>query len=158
MRIISAIARAAGSSAGMIGGQVLDMLAEGKPIDGVGLDALHSAKTGALLTASVVVGAISGGASEKDVATLTRFGASTGLAFQIADDVLDVSATSAELGKTPGKDADAAKATYPALYGVDASRERANGLVGEAFDALDTLGRPADRLRQIARFVVERRN
>jgi geranylgeranyl diphosphate synthase, type II len=158
MRVVAEVARAAGSAGGMIGGQVLDMLAEGKEVDGDALDALHAAKTGALLTASVVVGALSGGADDEAVATLRRFGASTGLAFQIADDVLDVTATSADLGKTPGKDASAGKATYPSLYGVEESRRRAEHLVADALDALDALGRHADRLRQIARFIVERRN
>jgi geranylgeranyl diphosphate synthase type II len=158
MRVVAEIARAAGSAGGMIGGQVFDMLSEGKEVDGDALDALHAAKTGAFLTASVVVGALSGGADDEAVATLRRFGASTGLAFQIADDVLDVTATSADLGKTPGKDASAGKATYPSLYGVEESRRRAEHLVADALDALDALGRPADRLRQIARFIVERRN
>jgi geranylgeranyl diphosphate synthase, type II len=158
MRVVAEIARAGGSAGGMIGGQVLDMLSEGKPLDGASLDALHAAKTGALLTASVVAGALSGGADDEALATLRRFGASTGLAFQIADDVLDVTATSADLGKTPGKDASAGKATYPSLYGVEESRRRAERLVADALDALGSLGRPADRLREIARFVVERRN
>jgi geranylgeranyl diphosphate synthase type II len=158
MRVVAEVARAAGSEGGMIGGQVFDMLSEGKAIGGDALDALHAAKTGALLTASVVTGALSGGADEEDVATLRRFGASTGLAFQIVDDVLDVTATSADLGKTPGKDEGAGKATYPSLYGVEESRRRAELLVADALGALDALGRPADRLREIARFVVERRN
>jgi geranylgeranyl diphosphate synthase type II len=158
MRVVAEIARAAGSAGGMIGGQVVDILSEGKPVGGEALDALHAAKTGALLTASVVAGALSGGAGDEAVATLRRFGASTGLAFQIADDVLDVTATSADLGKTPGKDASAGKATYPSLYGVEESLRRAERLVADALDALDALGRPAGRLREIARFVVERRN
>jgi geranylgeranyl diphosphate synthase type II len=158
LRVAAEIARAAGSAGGMIGGQVLDMLAEKRPTDAAALDALHAAKTGALLTASVVAGALSGGADDAAVATLRQYGASTGLAFQIADDILDVTATEAELGKTPGKDSAAGKATYPALYGLDESRRRAERLTAEALAALDALGRPAERLREITRFVVERRS
>jgi geranylgeranyl diphosphate synthase, type II len=158
MRITAEIARASGSAGGMIGGQVLDMLSEGRPTDAAALDALHAAKTGALWTASVVSGALAGGAGDAEVATLRRFGASTGLAFQIADDILDVTATREVLGKTPGKDSSALKATYPSLYGVEESRRRARDLVAGALAALDELGRPAERLRQIAGFVVERRS
>lgn len=158
MRVVAEIARAAGSAGGMIGGQVIDMLSEGAAAGAEALDRLHRAKTGAMLTASVVAGAITGGADERAVATLRRFGASTGLAFQIADDVLDVTATREELGKTPGKDSSARKATYPALYGLEESQRRAAALVEDALAALDDLGRPADPLREIARFVVERRS
>lgn len=158
LRVTAEIARAAGSAGGMIGGQVLDMQAEGRPTTAPDLDRLHAAKTGALLAASVVAGAMTGGASDADVATLRRYGASTGLAFQIADDVLDVTATSAELGKTPGKDSEAGKATYPSLYGVDESRRRAGALIADALDALGGFGPAADPLRLVARFVVERRN
>ena len=157
VRVIAEIARAAGSAGGMIGGQVFDMLGEGQPTDAAALDRLHAAKTGALLAASVVAGAVSGGADEAALATLRRFGASTGLAFQIADDVLDITATEQELGKTPGKDPRSGKATYPALYGLEESRRRAERLVADALDALDALGRPAERLRDLARFIVERR-
>jgi geranylgeranyl diphosphate synthase, type II len=157
MRIIGEISRAAGSADGMVGGQVLDLAAEGQQIAAEALDRMHEAKTGALLTASVVTGAIAGGAGEPELERLGRFGRALGLAFQIADDVLDVTATEAELGKTPGKDRAAHKATYPALYGIDGSLARARGLADEAVAALEGFGPAAGPLREIACFVVERR-
>jgi geranylgeranyl pyrophosphate synthase len=140
----------------MVAGQVLDMAAEGHLLTAPELDRLHAAKTGALLTASVVTGAIAGGANGDDVESLRGFGRALGLAFQIADDVLDVTATSEQLGKTPGKDAAARKATYPVLYGVEGSRARAKEVLAEALAAVDRFGDAAEWLRKIACFVVER--
>jgi geranylgeranyl diphosphate synthase type II len=157
MRIIGEISRAAGSADGMVGGQVLDLAAEGQQIAAEALDGIHAAKTGALLTASVVTGAIAGGARDEELERLGRYGRALGLAFQIADDVLDVTATEAELGKTPGKDRAAQKATYPALYGIEGSLARARDFAAEAVAALDGLGAAAEPLREIACFVVERR-
>ncbi len=157
IRVISEIARAAGTPGGMVAGQVLDLAAEGRDVAADELDRLHAAKTGALLTASVVTGAITGGADGASVAALGRYGAALGLAFQIADDVLDVTATAGELGKTPGKDTAARKATYPALYGIDGSQARARELVDEALGAIERFGLRAEPLRSIACFVVERR-
>lgn len=157
MRVVAEIARAAGTPGGMVAGQVLDIESEGKSISGEALDRLHAAKTGALLTASVVAGAVTGGADDDSVERLRRYGGALGLAFQIADDVLDVVATPDELGKTPGKDEKALKATYPSLYGVEGSRERARRLVDEALACLEPFGDAAEPLRQMACFVVERR-
>lgn len=157
MRVIAEIARAAGTPGGMVAGQVLDIAAEGRDVTAEELDRLHASKTGALLTASVVTGAITGGADGASVAALGRYGAALGLAFQIADDVLDVTATAGELGKTPGKDTAAHKATYPALYGIDGSQARARELVDAALAAIERFGLRAEPLRSIACFVVERR-
>jgi geranylgeranyl diphosphate synthase type II len=155
--IIEEVARAAGSVSGMVGGQVVDIQSSAGGLDASALDRLHAAKTGALLTASVVTGGIAGGASADELATLRRFGASIGLAFQIADDILDVTSTAEELGKTPGKDAKGDKLTYPALFGIDESRRRAAALVDEAIRELANLDRPVERLVELARYVVARR-
>ena len=157
LRIIERLAMAAGGSRGMVGGQVIDLESEGKALDVEHLDALHAAKTGALLTAAVVTGAIAGGASDDDIATLERYGRNVGLAFQIADDVLDVTSTPEQLGKTPGKDAAAAKATYPGLFGIEASKTRARHLVDDAIAVVEPFGAGAERLREIACFVIDRR-
>jgi geranylgeranyl diphosphate synthase, type II len=156
LRIVAEIAAAAGTPGGMVAGQMLDMAGEGRGLAAEELDRLHAAKTGALLTASVVAGALSGGADGEDVESLRRFGRALGLAFQIADDVLDVTASREQLGKTPGKDAAARKATYPALYGVEGSRARARAVLAEALDAVERFGDAAEWLRKIACFAVER--
>jgi len=156
VRVIAEIARAAGTVEGMIGGQVLDLVTEGQPFDEPTLVAIHRMKTGALITASVRVGGILGGAVPEQMRALTRYGECVGLAFQIMDDVLDVTGTPEEIGKTPGKDAAARKATYPRLYGLEASRQKAEALIGEALDALRSLPR-SERLADLARLVLERR-
>jgi geranylgeranyl pyrophosphate synthase len=156
VRVIAEIAQAAGTIEGMIGGQVFDLLAEGKPFDETTLVAIHRAKTGALITASVRVGGILGGAEPELMRALTRYGECLGLAFQIIDDVLDVTGTPDEIGKTPGKDAAARKATYPRLYGVEASRRRAEALIREACEVIRQLPR-SDRLVALAELVLERR-
>lgn len=156
LRIVELLARAAGAGDGMVGGQVLDLEAEGCAVDGARLDALHAAKTGALLTASVVAGAIAGGAGERELGNLERYGRGLGLAFQIADDVLDVTSTTEQLGKTAGKDAAVSKATYPGLFGIEASIARARQVVEAATAELEPFGPRADRLREIACFAIER--
>ncbi len=156
VQVIAEIARAAGTIEGMIGGQVLDLLTEGRPFDETTLVAIHRAKTGALITASVRVGGILGGAEPELMRALTRYGERLGLAFQIIDDVLDVTGTPDEIGKTPGKDAAAQKATYPRLYGVEASRHRAEALIRDAREAIRVLPR-SDRLVALAELVLERR-
>ncbi len=155
LRALHELARAAGTR-GMIGGQVVDLEASGGAVDGRKLDYIHSAKTGALIRAAVRSGAIYAGASESDLDRISTYGEKIGLAFQIADDLLDVTGSAASLGKTPGKDHEQKKLTYPAVYGVEASRQRAEKLVGEAQAALEVYGERARRLNEIARFLFTR--
>jgi len=157
VRIIEEIARATGTVEGMIGGQMMDLEAERTRPDAVTLEQIHRSKTGALITASVVSGGIYAGASVAEVAQLRSFGRGVGLAFQIADDVLDVTQSSEQLGKTAGKDTATEKATYPALFGVEKSVEMAGSLVKEACAALDSFGPRAEVLQALARFLVERK-
>jgi geranylgeranyl diphosphate synthase, type II len=145
-----------GGIQGMVGGQWLDLEAEGRTLALDDLIAVHRGKTGALIRASCTLGAIAGEAGPDEVAALTDYGEDIGLAFQIADDVLDVTASREQLGKTPGKDAAARKATYPALYGVEGSRARARAVLAEALDAVERFGDAAEWLRKIACFAVER--
>ena len=142
--------------AGMVGGQMADLEAERAPVDAVGLEWIHRRKTGALLAASAELGAIHAGAAPADRAALADYGRALGLAFQIADDILDCTATAEDLGKTPGKDRQAGKATYPALYGLDASRARAELLVDTALNVLQPNGLLSDPLAALARFAVNR--
>jgi geranylgeranyl diphosphate synthase type II len=157
LRAIYELSRAAGST-GMIGGQVVDIESEGKEISFPMLEYIHTHKTGKLMLASVRCGAILGGASVKELESLTDYGRSIGLAFQIADDILDVEGDSAELGKSTGTDALLGKATYPSLLGLDESRTRAGELVERAVDALSDFTEAADPLREIARLIVTRKN
>jgi geranylgeranyl diphosphate synthase, type II len=155
--IIAEIARSTGTIGGMIGGQVMDLEAEHVHPDAQTLEYIHRSKTGALLTASVVTGGMYAGASEAQIAGLRSFGENIGLAFQIVDDVLDVTQTSEQLGKTAGKDTAHDKATYPALFGVEASLKKADELVAQADIALEQFGDRAETLREIAKFLVERK-
>jgi len=157
LAIIAEIARATGTIDGMIGGQVMDLEAEHVHPDAQTLEYIHRSKTGALLTASVVTGGMYAGASEAQGAGLRSFGENIGLAFQIVDDVLDVTQTSEQLGKTAGKDTAHDKATYPALFGVEASLKKADELVAQADAALEQFGERAATLREIAKFLVERK-
>lgn len=157
VRIIEEIARGTGTVDGMIGGQVVDLEAEHTRPDLAMLEYIHRAKTAALITASVVSGGLYAGAPEDALANLRSFGQKIGLAFQIVDDVLDVTQTSEQLGKTAGKDMAAEKATYPSLFGVDESLKRADALVNEACASLDCFGERADTLKSLARFLVERK-
>ena len=158
VEIIGLIANAVGTVEGMIGGQVLDLESEHlKPTPEL-VETIHRAKTGALIRVSVVSGGVYAGASADDVARLDHFGRKAGLAFQIADDVLDMTADSATLGKTAGKDQATEKATWPAVYGVEQSRRDAARLIEEAFAALAPYGSRADGLKALARYLVERRN
>jgi geranylgeranyl diphosphate synthase type II len=142
--------------AGMVGGQMADLEAERSPVNADGLEWIHRRKTGALLAASAELGAIHAGATETDRLALADYGRALGLAFQIADDILDCTATAEDLGKTPGKDREAGKATYPALYGLDASRERAERLTDEALNVLRENGLLSEPLAALARFAVNR--
>lgn len=139
-----------GGSRKLIGGQVLDLEGEGKPLSMEELVGVHEAKTAALLTTSVRLGAMSAGAGEGELAALTKFGHALGLAFQVIDDILDVTQTTENLGKTAGKDAAVEKATYPAVIGLELSRKEAVRLTAEAMDALEPFGEKAARLREIA--------
>jgi geranylgeranyl diphosphate synthase, type II len=157
VRIIEEIAHATGTVEGMIGGQVVDLEAEHTKPDLAMLEYIHRSKTAALIGASVVSGGLYGRADDHAVGKLRSFGQSIGLAFQIVDDVLDVTQTSEQLGKTAGKDTAAEKATYPALFGVDESLKRAGVLVDSAFSSLEGFGTPAETLKDLARFLVERK-
>jgi geranylgeranyl diphosphate synthase type II len=157
VRIVEEIARGTGTVDGMIGGQVVDLEAERTKPDIKMLEYIHRAKTAALITASVVSGGIYAGGSHDDVEKLRTFGQSIGLAFQIVDDVLDVTQTSEQLGKTAGKDTAAEKATYPSLFGIDESLKKADALVESAFASLEGFGSRAETLKSLARFLVERK-
>jgi geranylgeranyl diphosphate synthase type II len=155
VRSIAVLAHAAGVQ-GMIGGQVMDLEAEGRHTSLRTLTRLHRGKTGALIRASVEIGGIAAGAGERDLGRLRRYGEGAGLAFQIVDDILDQVGTAERLGKTTGKDLRARKATFPALLGVEGSRRRAERAVVGAVAALAPLGSRAAPLAAIARFIVER--
>lgn len=157
VRIIEEIARGAGTIDGMIGGQVVDLEAEHTKPTPEMLEYIHRSKTAALITASLVSGGLYAGAKESQVAHLRAFGLSIGLAFQIVDDILDVTQTSEQLGKTAGKDTASEKATYPSLFGIDASTRKADELVDSAFAELDSFGERAEPLRELARYLVERK-
>ncbi len=158
LQVIREVATAAGTVKALIGGQVLDIQSEGKPFDAELLDSIHQAKTGALIRCCVRIGAIIGGANDEHIILLTEYAEKSGLAFQVADDVLDATATSEELGKTAGKDAAVQKATYVALYGIEAARERAHLLLSEAISAARKTGLATERLEQIAQFIIERQS
>jgi geranylgeranyl diphosphate synthase, type II len=158
VRVIAEIGAAAGTVGGMVGGQVADLEAGGKPVDPQTIEYIHRSKTAALIRGSIVAGAITGGAASDEVERLRRFGDSIGWAFQVVDDLLDVEESSATLGKTAGKDQAQAKATYPALYGIERSRAIAADLEREALAELAFFGERASRLRQLAQFLVARRS
>ena len=143
---------------GMIGGQVLDMAAENQPLSLEQLQDVHRKKTGALITASCRIGAIAAGAPEDYVEALTRFGQHLGLAFQIMDDLLDVTSTDHQLGKGAKKDARKGKNTYPALLGLDGSREAAHAQIQTAIDSISILGSQGAELVRLAEFVVSRQS
>ncbi len=153
--IFREIATAAGSRK-LIAGQVADLEAEGRRINRAQLRYIHENKTAALLTASVRLGAMAANASAKQLAAITAFGRALGLAFQVIDDILDVTQTSEKLGKSAGKDVVAKKATYPAVIGLEKSRAEANRLTSRADAALANFGRSADWLREIAKHLLAR--
>ena len=157
VRIIEEIARGTGTVDGMIGGQVVDLEAEHTTPTAEMLEYIHRSKTAALITASLVSGGIYAGGKDSEVGRLRAFGLAIGLAFQIVDDVLDVTQTSEQLGKTAGKDTASEKVTYPSLFGVDASIRKADALVSDAFAELESFGERAETLKELARFLVERK-
>jgi geranylgeranyl diphosphate synthase, type II len=154
--VVVDIADAAGHG-GMVAGQVADLEAEGRQVGAETVDYIHAHKTGALIRTSLRVGAMLCGGGAEQVRALSVAGASLGLAFQIVDDILDVVASSEELGKTAGKDQIQQKATYPAIHGIDASRARAAFLIRDAEEALRVLGPPAEPIRALGRFILERK-
>ena len=156
-QLIAELACAAGTLGGMIAGQVRDIEGEGQQPSAEALEAIHRAKTGALLRASVRMGAIYAGAAAEQLAAITAFGDHIGLAFQIVDDILDVEESSETLGKTAGKDAAQHKITFPAVYGVERSRSMAHEQLERALAAIEVLGRPAGELRRIAELIVHRK-
>ena len=158
VQIIEEIARGTGTVNGMIGGQVVDLEAEHSKADTQTLEYIHRSKTAALITACVVSGGIYAGGSEDQINHLRCYGQSIGLAFQIVDDILDVTQTSAQLGKTAGKDLVSEKTTYPALFGLEESKSKATSLLENACSALKDLGGRGDSLKGLARFLVEREN
>jgi len=157
IRLVEELARASGTVGGMIGGQVHDIEGERQHPTARLLDSIHRAKTGALLRASVRMGAIYAGATAEELAALSEYGEHAGLAFQIVDDVLDVEESSEALGKTAGKDQAQQKITFPAVYGLERSRQMAEEERLAAHTALRRFDDRADRLRQIADYIVRRK-
>jgi len=159
LQVIVEVGKSVGSE-GLVGGQVVDIKSEGD--DNVGLDTLkyiHEHKTAALLESAVVSGAVLGGASEEDVARLRKYSRDIGLAFQVVDDILDITATTEELGKTAGKDLAVAKTTYPSLVGLEKSREIANDLISEAKEQLSSYdSKKAAPLYALAEYIKNRKN
>ncbi|MGB8954395.1 MAG: polyprenyl synthetase family protein [Tumebacillaceae bacterium] len=155
LRIVGELATASGS-VGMVAGQAADMLNEGKQADAETLAFIHAHKTGALLTASVRIGALYAGATEEQLQALTTYAQRIGLAFQIVDDILDVVGEAEKLGKAVGADAAHAKSTYPLLYGLDESRAMVRRLTDEAHQALQSVNLQSERLHQIADWLVQR--
>jgi geranylgeranyl diphosphate synthase, type II len=155
--LVREIAAAAGTRDGMVGGQVADLEAERKQVTSELLEYIHRSKTAALIRASIVSGAIAGGASDQDQERLRTFGGLIGWAFQVTDDILDVEESSASLGKTAGKDQAQQKATYPALFGLEKSHQFARELATQALAALETFGTRAANLRELGEFLVLRR-
>jgi geranylgeranyl diphosphate synthase type II len=158
LEVITEVTRGAGTF-GMIGGQMADMESEGREeVTLPEVESIHVRKTGALIVAALRSGALLGKATEDELTAITKYGEAAGFAFQIADDVLDVSGSTKELGKSVGADTKKGKATYPALIGLSESKRRATELSEMAVDALSDFGPQADPLREIARYIVERKN
>jgi geranylgeranyl diphosphate synthase type II len=157
VRLIGEIARAAGTPDGMVAGQSYDLEAESRAVSGVELERIHRHKTGALMIVAARCGAIIAGASDAELDAVSRYAAAVGLLFQMTDDLLDVTASAQDLGKTPGKDARSSKATYPSLYGLEETRQMALDVHKEACAALEQLERPAQLLSAIAGFILRRR-
>src|SRR2546423_1439753 len=156
IRLITELSAATGTPAGMVAGQALDLAGESAAIDGERLRRIHHEKTAALICAAARCGAIVAGANTNELAAITDYAINLGLLFQITDDLLDVTATAEGLGKTPGKDARARKATYPAVYGVEMTKKTISAVHRTTCEALDRLQRPTEMLRSIADFVAHR--
>jgi geranylgeranyl diphosphate synthase, type II len=158
VRLVDELASASGTVDGMIGGQVTDIEGERQTPTAELLDSIHRAKTGALLRASVRMGGVCAGGDAAQIEALSRYGEHVGLAFQIVDDILDIEESSEVLGKTAGKDAAQGKITFPAVYGIDASRRMAHEQCAQAHDALKRFGTRARRLHEIADLIVHRKS
>ena len=156
LALISELSRASGTPEGMVAGQALDMEAEARQVNAKELEEIHRHKTGALIVAAARCGAIIGKADDRELDAIDSYASHLGLLFQITDDLLDVTASAEDLGKTPGKDAQSLKATYPALYGVDETRAAAAKAHHAACEALDRIDRPTGELRGIADFILNR--
>ncbi len=154
--LIKELSKAAGTPEGMVGGQALDVEAEARVVSGKELEEIHRRKTGALIIAAARSGAIIGGAKDLELGAITSYAAQLGLLFQITDDLLDVTATVEDLGKTPGKDARSLKATYPGLYGIEETKEAAVRAHESACEALTRIDRPTETLHRIADFILNR--
>jgi geranylgeranyl diphosphate synthase, type II len=158
LKVINEIGVCAGSR-GMVGGQVVDMESEGnRDIEFATVQYIHTHKTGALIKASVRSGALLGGADPQSLAAMTRYGEAIGLAFQIADDILDIEGTTEEIGKDAGSDEARGKATYPAVIGLAESKRLAAELVDRAFAALEPFGEKGEPLREIASYIINRKS
>lgn len=155
--IVHEVAHAAGMH-GMVGGQVLDIESEGKEVDLPIVEYIHTHKTGALILVSVRIGALAGGGDESKMKSLTRYGEGIGLAFQIADDILNVEGNAVLLGKKTGSDLSKGKATYPSIFGVEESKKRARELIELSVESIRTFGPEAQPLREIAWFIISREN
>jgi farnesyl diphosphate synthase len=155
IRLVAELAAGSGAG-GMAGGQMLDILGESSPLTETEILSMQAMKTGALIRAAVRMGAMLGGASDRDLAALTAYAEAAGRAFQLADDILDVTASAEAMGKATGKDADQGKQTLVGILGLDAARLRLDAMVAEAIAALTPLGPNADRLRAIARYFAAR--
>ena len=156
MQLIAELARAAGTPAGMVAGQALDLEAESREVTSAELDRIHLHKTGALIRAAARCGALIAGANEDELAAITEYATNLGLLFQITDDLLDVTASAEDLGKTPGKDARAKKATFPSFYGVDATRKRIAAVHRTTRRALEKIDRPTELLKSITDLIMNR--
>lgn len=156
VRVIAELSRAAGTPIGMVSGQARDLDGESRTVDAPSLEQIHLQKTGALICAAARCGAIIGGASEAELRALTEYGGNLGLLFQITDDLLDVTASASAMGKTPGKDARASKATYPAVHGIDATRRQIDSVRQSASDAATSIKRPTDLLISIVDLIADR--
>ncbi len=157
VRVITELASAAGTPSGMVAGQAFDLDAESRAVTGAELERIHRYKTGAIICAAARTGAIIAGAGASELEALTRYAAQLGLLFQITDDLLDVTASVEDLGKTPGKDARSQKATYPSLYGLEATQERARQVHKAACAALAEIEKNTKMLNEIADFILHRR-
>jgi geranylgeranyl diphosphate synthase type II len=156
LQVIPMIASAAGYQ-GMVGGQVVDIQSEGKGVEASLVEFIHTHKTGALITASVVSGALMGGGTQEQVAAIRTYGQKIGLAFQIADDILDIEGDTRTLGKGVGNDARKGKITYPSVLGLDKSKKIQRLMIKEAFKSLEAFDNRADPLRNIAIYIIERK-